>query len=99
MMLFHGGELSLAQAGGGPGLVRQVQPECDHEVHQQKYSRQIDKGRRGLEAHLLLISSYRRLGIKKMIRTGVDDDSRLFILTGEAEKCIAQINISIIISI
>jgi hypothetical protein len=46
-MFIHGGELSLAQAGGGPGLVRQVQPECDHEMHQKKYPGQVDKERRG----------------------------------------------------
>ena len=43
-MFFHGGELSLAQAGGGPGLVRQVQPGRDHEIGQKVSPARLIKG-------------------------------------------------------
>ena len=37
-MLIHGGELSLAQAGVGPGSVRQVQPGRDYEICQKAFT-------------------------------------------------------------
>jgi hypothetical protein len=40
---------------------------------------QIDKGQRGPEAHLLLISAYHPPEIKKMIRTGGNYGSGLLV--------------------
>ena len=43
-MFIHDSELSLAQAGGGPDLVGQVQPGRDHEICQKVFPARLIKG-------------------------------------------------------
>jgi hypothetical protein len=75
-MFFHGGELSLAQAGGGPDLVRQVQPGRDHEMGQKVSPAMLIKG----GAAPVNFSWYRQRIPKKLrlVRTGSVDGSGLF---------------------
>jgi hypothetical protein len=83
-MFIHGGELSLAQTGGGPDLVRQAQPGRNYEICQKVSPARLIKGSAAPEAHLLLISANHPPEIKKIIRTGGNDGSGLL---GHFNRC------------
>jgi hypothetical protein len=97
-MFFHGGELSLAQAGGGPGLVRQVQPGRYHEMSKKVFPARLIQGG---AAPKRTFFSYRKRTLRRLTMAGTDGDEGpiLIILSGMVQKSIAPDNLSIIISI